>query len=156
MPPIIHTLLQGMFLLLLYVFVARAVRAVARDMMPAPASHPRGRPAPPRMAQRQRPTRARSRPRELVVHSPGERPIVLPLDGEDITFGREDSATVPLRDPYISELHAKIHQDGDQWLVTDMGSTNGTFLNQVKVGSPMPIAAGDQVTLGKTVVEVRK
>ncbi|HUH07975.1 MAG TPA: FHA domain-containing protein [Egibacteraceae bacterium] len=156
MPPIIHTLLQGMFLLLLYVFVARAVRAVARDMMTAPAAHPRARRVPARMAQRQRPTRSRSRPRELVVHSPGERPIVLPLDGEDITFGREDSATVALRDPYISELHAKVHQDGDQWLVTDMGSTNGTFLNQVKVGSPMPIAAGDQVTLGKTVVEVRK
>lgn len=56
----------------------------------------------------------------------------------------------------MSERHARVYREGDEWLVSDLGSTNGTLLNQVKVTSPTPIAAGDQLRIGKTVIEVRK
>jgi hypothetical protein len=157
-PPIIFVLLNGLFLLLLYLFVARAVRAVLRDVVRTPApvrvgagARPVARPTAPTA-----PRRSRSQPREIVVHVPDGRPRVLPLDDEEIRFGRADSCTVRLSDSYVSEQHARIYPSGGEWLVADMGSTNGTFLNQAKVSQPAPIAPGDQVGIGKTVVEVRK
>lgn len=156
MPPIVFVALNGLFLLLLYVFVARAVRAVVRDVNAAPAparaaaARPAARPTAPTA-----PRKTRAQPRELVVHVAGGRPQVLPLDGE-IRFGRAASCTVPLADTYVSEQHARVYRQGDEWLVADMGSTNGTFLNQAKVTSPAPLAPGDQLGIGKTRVEVRR
>ncbi|MGH8908748.1 MAG: FHA domain-containing protein [Egibacteraceae bacterium] len=164
MPPIVLELLQGLFLLLLYVFVARAVRAVLRDIRAAPSAvrAVAGRLPSPKQASRERPRRV---PGELVVHLPDSRPKVIRLDGDsEVTFGRTGSAegsalgpaTVALEDPYVSDRHAHVFHDGREWLVEDLGSTNGTFLNRVKVTSPTPIAAGDQLGIGKTIVEVRK
>jgi pSer/pThr/pTyr-binding forkhead associated (FHA) protein len=156
MPPIILWLLQGFFLLLLYVFVWRAVRAVVRDLRtpaPAPPSRPRraapeapGAPEPPR----------RARPSQLVVHFPDGRPKVIELTDEPVLFGRSPSSTVRLEDPYVSDDHARIYHSDGSWMVADLKSTNGTFLNRVKVTAPAPIAAGDQLGIGKTIVEVRK
>lgn len=157
MPPIVLQLLQGLFLLLLYVFVARAVRAVVRDlrMAPVPARAAPPRPAPkPKSGTRER---GRRPPGELVVHLPDSRPQVIRLNGgSDVTFGRASESTVVLTDPYASDHHAHVFQDGRDWLIEDLGSTNGTFLNQVKVTSATPIEAGDQLGIGKTVVQVRK
>jgi pSer/pThr/pTyr-binding forkhead associated (FHA) protein len=156
-PPIIFVLLNGLFLLLLYLFVARAVRAVVLDVARGPtAVRASAAPRPARPTAPTGPRRSRSQPRELVVHFPDGRPKVLPLDGSEIRFGRNDSCTVRLSDSYVSEQHARVYQSGDEWLVADMGSTNGTFLNQAKVTQPAPIAPGDQLGIGKTVVEVRK
>ncbi|HWB71074.1 MAG TPA: FHA domain-containing protein [Egibacteraceae bacterium] len=164
MPPLVLTLLQGLFLVLLYLFVARAVRAVLRDLSaaqperaPARAPTPR-RPAPrrPTAPPARRERRPRGRPAELVVHGPQGRPRVVQLDSGDVTFGRSEAATVMLVDAYVSDRHARVFQEGDDWLVADLGSTNGTYLNQVKVTAPTPIAAGDQLAMGKTTVEVRR
>jgi len=154
-PPIVLQLLQGLFLLLLYVFVARAVRAVVRDLRtaaaPARVAAPRPAPNPVVRERRRRP------PRELVIHIPDSRPQVIPLNGGSaVTFGRAAESTVRIADPYVSDHHAHVFHDGRSWLVEDLGSTNGTFLNRVKVTSPTPIEAGDQLGIGKTVVEVRK
>lgn len=167
MPPVILTLLQGLFLLLLYVFVARAVRAVLRDVAAlGPGRTPsRIRPGAGRAgravgggrgaAGTQAPSR-RLVPRELVVHLLEGSPRVVPLNNAPVTLGRSPDCTVPLDDPYASDQHARVYRDGDGWLVLDDGSTNGTYLNQQKVTSPMPLSAGDQIAVGKTVVEVRK
>lgn len=169
MPPIVLTALQGLLLLLLYIFVARAVRAVVRDLRaprPAPARAPAassGGATRPQQQGAPRPQAApaggrdqRSSPGELVVHTANGRPKVLRLDREEVTFGRADSSTVPLGDPYVSDRHARVYRDGSRWLVADLGSTNGTFLNQHKVTRPTPISAGDQLGIGKTRVEVRR
>ena len=156
MPAIVLTLLQGLLLLLLYVFIARAVRAVVRDVTStAPATQSTRRPSP-RPTPVQRSTNGRTPPGQLVVHIPDGRPRVVDLGGSTILFGRSHDATVQLNDPYISERHAKVHREGRDWLVTDLGSTNGTFVNQVKVTAPTPITAGDQLGIGRTVVEVRR
>lgn len=164
MPPIILVLLQGLFLLLLYLFLARAVRAVIRDVRlsaaptrqataprPAPARPAGGRATPP--SQRKQPRR---RPTELVVHLSTGKPRVIPLHSEEISFGRSSACTVPLDDSYASERHARVYRTDGGWMVADMGSTNGTYLNQAKVTAPAPLQAGDQVAIGKTVVEVRR
>jgi pSer/pThr/pTyr-binding forkhead associated (FHA) protein len=156
-PPIIFVLLNGLFLLLLYVFVARAVRAVVRDVVRAPVAVRAGgaRPAPARPVAPTAPRKTRAQPRELVVHVPDGKPRVLPLDGE-VRFGRAETCTVRLSDNYVSEQHARVYPSDGGWYVADMGSTNGTFLNQAKVTAPAPIVPGDQLGIGKTVVEVRR
>lgn len=156
MPAIVLTLLQGLLLLLLYVFIGRAVRAVVRDVQsPAPPTRPARTRRAPAAGSPQRRER-RPPPGQLVVHMPGGRPQVIDLDSSPIVFGRAGDVTVTLSDPYTSDRHAKIHREGRDWLVTDLQSTNGTFVNQVKVTGPTPIAAGDQLGIGRTVVEVRK
>jgi pSer/pThr/pTyr-binding forkhead associated (FHA) protein len=157
MPPIILWLLQGVFLLLLYVFVWRAVRAVVRDLRtsaPAPRPVRQRRSAPQPAASAPEPRRAS--PTQLVVHVPDGRPQVIELSGSPVLFGRSPSCTVRLDDPYVSDDHARIYQSDGSWMVADLKSTNGTFLNRVKVTSPSQIAAGDQLGIGKTIVEVRK
>ncbi|HEX6255325.1 MAG TPA: FHA domain-containing protein [Euzebyales bacterium] len=137
MPPIILWLLQGFFLLLLYIFLWRAVRAIVRDLRtPGPAPRPA--------------------PGQLVVHIPDGRPRIIDLEQDAILFGRSPSSTVRLEDPYVSDDHARIYQADGSWMVADCKSTNGTFLNRVKVTTPTQIAAGDQLGIGKTIVEVRK
>jgi pSer/pThr/pTyr-binding forkhead associated (FHA) protein len=157
MPPIILWLLQGIFLLLLYVFVWRAVRAVVRDLRTTAASPQRPRPrraAPESAAVAPEPRRAL--PSQLVVHFPDGRPQVIELTGSPVLFGRSPSCTVRLDDPYVSDDHARVYKADGGWMVADLKSTNGTFLNRVKVTSPSQIAAGDQLGIGKTIVEVRK
>jgi pSer/pThr/pTyr-binding forkhead associated (FHA) protein len=157
MPPIILWLLQGFFLLLLYIFVWRAVRAVVRDLRagPAPPRPPRARRQGADKAPAQPPAK-RAAPSQLVVHIPEGRPRVIELGSQAVLFGRSPSSTVRLEDPYVSDDHARIYQADGSWMVADLKSTNGTFLNRVKVTTPTQIAAGDQLGIGKTIVEVRK
>lgn len=161
MPPIILVLLQVLFLILLYVFVARAVRAVVRDVGRAasPARAPASastRPRPQSQPAARATRRTRGQAGQLVIHVPGNRPRVLPLDSAEISFGRSQDCTVSLDDSYASERHARIYPSGEGWMVSDLGSTNGTFLNRAKVSGPTPLQPGDQLGIGKTVVEVRK
>lgn len=155
MPPVILTLLQGLFLLLLYVFVARAVRAVLRDVTASGPGRVPARTAR-RQARRQAPPRRRQAVGQIVVHPPDQSPHAYPLDGGAITLGRASDVTIFLDDPYVSDHHARLYREGDGWYVADEGSTNGTYLNQQKVTTPQPLSPGDQVSVGKTLIEVRK
>lgn len=157
LPPIVFTLVQGLFLVLLYLFVARAVRWVWRDVT-NPDRAAAAAPAPRKSRSRGGSSGKKSRatPRELVIHTPAGRPRVVRLDAHDVTFGRAEGSTVVLDDAYISDHHARVFLSDGEWCIADLGSTNGTFLNQVKVTAATPIAAGDQLGIGKTTVQVRK
>ena len=173
MPPIVLVVIQAAFLLLLYLFIARVARAILRDVrdaspaQPMPvyqqAPQPAPAPAPQPAAAQVTPSRsragsseARGVPRELVVHNLDGRPRVIPLDSTEVRFGRDASATVSLSDPFVSEQHARVYRSSSGWVLADMGSTNGTFLNRSKVTAPVPVRPGDQIGIGKIVVEVRK
>lgn len=157
MPAIVITLMQGLLLLLLYLFIARAVRAVLRDVsVTAPAARSAARPRPEAPARPRGQRGKRTPPGQLVVHRTDRGPQVVPLDGASVVFGRAADATVQLADPYTSDRHARVHREGGEWVVSDLQSTNGTFVNQVKISRPTPLAAGDQLGIGRTVVEVRK
>ena len=154
MPVAALTALKLLLLLALYLFVARAVRAVMLDL-----HGPRRKAAaPPRPAVAAAPqTRKPRRPaRELVVHPPEGKPLVVALTKGPVSLGRSERTTVQVQDVYVSDEHALIAPDGEGWLVRDLGSTNGTYLNGARVTRPTPLAAGDQLRLGKTRVEIRR
>jgi pSer/pThr/pTyr-binding forkhead associated (FHA) protein len=152
-PPFVLTVLQIALLVLLYFFVWRAVRAVVLDMY-GPRESRRSRPA---EQPRQKPARrGRGRPTKVVViDEKGGKAGTHRLSGT-IQIGRAPSCQIRLTDTYISQLHAKITERNGSWVVEDLGSTNGTYLNQRKVTSPAAISPGDRIRVGKTVLEVRR
>jgi pSer/pThr/pTyr-binding forkhead associated (FHA) protein len=78
------------------------------------------------------------------------------LADQPVTLGRSQDSTIVLDDDYVSSRHARFFPQDGQWLVEDLGSTNGTYLDRTKVTSPMPVKIGVPIRIGKTVVELRK
>jgi hypothetical protein len=142
---------------LLYLFLWRVVRTIASDLRdPAPAAPARASVARPAVAEPARRTSARHAPSELVLHPVEGPPRNVPLTGDRIVFGRADHVDEQLDDVYVSDEHAMVVRVEGDWRVRDLGSTNGTYLNGQKVVAPTSIAAGDQIQLGKTRLEVRR
>ena len=70
------------------------------------------------------------------------------------TIGRANSSTIVLDNGYVSSEHALITRRGDQWLLEDVGSRNGTLLNGVKLGETAVISVGDVIAIGETQFKV--
>jgi len=88
-------------------------------------------------------------PKELLVHTPdgATRPLV--LDRERFTLGRSSSNELCYpEDAGLSRQHLALERDGDTWIVRDLGSKNGTFVNGVRVTGPHPLGQNDRVTAG--------
>ena len=79
-----------------------------------------------------------------------------PLAEQQITIGRAADATLVLNDDYASTRHARLFPQNGEWIVEDLGSTNGTYLDRQKVTQPTPVPVGVPVRIGKTVLELRK
>jgi predicted component of type VI protein secretion system len=79
----------------------------------------------------------------------------LPLD-QVVDIGREPSLPLHLdEDTQVSRRHARIAQQGGQVVVEDLGSTNGTYVNDQPISSPRALNPGDKVRIGLTVLELR-
>lgn len=150
MPPFVLTVLKGALLALLYFFIWRAVRTIVTDLTAEPRASRRSRaPAEPKPRGKSAPTRV------VVLDERGAKLGTHKLAGT-LQIGRAPSCQIRLSDTYISNLHARIADSGGAWVVEDMGSTNGTYLNQRRVTGPTEIAPGDRIRVGKTVLEVRR
>jgi len=90
---------------------------------------------------------------ELIVVGKNDRSY--PLSKDLITIGRLDSSDVALADPGASRRHAELRREGDDWVVLDLGSTNGTIVNGKRVNRHR-LAKGDRITVGDTVLEFRR
>jgi hypothetical protein len=78
-----------------------------------------------------------------------------PLEQERNVIGRMSGSEIEIQDPGASRRHAEIRRDGDDYLVVDLGSTNGTLLNDSPV-SEATLEEGDKITIGRTVLEFRR
>ncbi|MBI4728370.1 MAG: DUF3662 and FHA domain-containing protein [Acidobacteria bacterium] len=78
-----------------------------------------------------------------------------PLSKEALVLGRLDTSDVMLPDPGVSRRHAEIRREGDEWVLIDLGSTNGTDVNGRRVGRHR-LVPGDRIALGETVLEFRR
>jgi FHA domain/Domain of unknown function (DUF1707) len=77
------------------------------------------------------------------------QPLMFP-SGTDASFtiGRDQHCDLYIADMSVSRLHARLTRDGEGWLLTDLGSTNGTRLNGWRVREPLPVRPGDQIRFG--------
>src|SRR6202161_4451454 len=73
--------------------------------------------------------------------------MIYALDG-DIVLGRGDRAEIRLEDPFASSRHARIYGQGTIVVIEDLGSTNGTYLNEELLHTPRPLHPGDRVRIG--------
>lgn len=78
-----------------------------------------------------------------------------PLSKDVLVIGRMEGCDVVLQDPSVSRRHAEIRREGDEWALIDLGSTNGTEVNGVRVNRHR-LAHGDRIAFGETVVEYRR
>jgi phosphoserine phosphatase RsbU/P len=70
------------------------------------------------------------------------------LTGDEAVLGRHPECTIQLNSNMVSRKHARLFRDGDHWLVEDMGSGNGTFLNGKKIEGPTKLGHQDRIKLG--------
>jgi pSer/pThr/pTyr-binding forkhead associated (FHA) protein len=154
------TLIRLAFLAVLWLFVITAVGVVRTDLFGQSQSsrkqkrqrQPRQRPArPPRPARS-----GRGDPHRLLVTAGALAGTSLALTDQQITIGRSNDATLVLNDDYASSRHARLFPQDGQWIVEDLGSTNGTYLDRQKVTQPTPVPTGVPIRIGKTVLELRR
>ncbi|GAA3154071.1 antibiotic biosynthesis regulator FhaB [Streptomyces rameus] len=101
--------------------------------------------------------RGRNAPTKLVVTEGTLTGTTVALQGQTISLGRAHDSTIVLDDDYASSRHARIYPDRDgQWIIEDLGSTNGTYLDRSRLTTPTPIPLGAPIRIGKTAIELRK
>ncbi|MDH4113234.1 MAG: FHA domain-containing protein [Actinomycetota bacterium] len=94
-------------------------------------------------------------PSMVVVHEEGSKPRSVPVSG-NMVLGRAAECELALDDTYISQQHARLFAKDGSWYVEDLGSTNGTFVNDQRLASPAMVQPGDRVRVGTTVLELRR
>jgi hypothetical protein len=87
-------------------------------------------------------------PRLVVERAPGHVPGMEYEVGEGAVLGRGDQAEIRLEDPFASSRHARLTRQGAALVLEDLGSTNGTYLNEELVDGPRPLHPGDRVRIG--------
>jgi pSer/pThr/pTyr-binding forkhead associated (FHA) protein len=158
------TIIRLGFLAVLWLFVLTAVSVMRSDLFgrrTAARSAPRrAASAPAPRADKTKPAKPpkgrRGVPSSLVVTQGALSGTTVRLADQPVTLGRSQDSTIVLDDDYVSSRHARFFPREGQWLVEDLGSTNGTYLDRTKVTSPMPVKIGVPIRIGKTVVELRK
>lgn len=156
------TLIKLGFLAVLWLFVLSAVSVIRSDIFGArvetpgavvkPSKQPKVKAA--KQPRGRKP--ARGAPRKLQIIEGPNAGQSIPVSDQPIILGRGTDAAIRLDDDYVSTRHARFATNGEEWFVEDLGSTNGTYLGSQRITTPIPIALGTAVRLGKTVVELRK
>ncbi|MER7954268.1 MULTISPECIES: FHA domain-containing protein FhaB/FipA [unclassified Streptomyces] len=167
------TVMRLGFLAVLWLFVIVAVQVIRSDLFGTrvtqrgsrrqdarPQQNPRQAATPPAQRGQQNTGGGRQRrgaPTKLVVSEGTLTGTTVALQGQTITLGRAHDSTIVLDDDYASSRHARIYPDRDgQWIVEDLGSTNGTYLDRTRLTTATPIPLGAPIRIGKTVIELRK
>ena len=96
-------------------------------------------------AKGRQPDRSLPRPLRLLPSEPGAPH--LSLRSSPVTVGRAEDNDLVLADPEVSRHHARLEPDGQGWRAVDLGSTNGTWVNGVRLNAAT-IAVGDEVAFG--------
>jgi hypothetical protein len=175
MSELVLLVLRFGFLALLWAFVFAIVYALRTDLfgqrarkMPAdaaPASPAPNLAAPASVPAPSAPRAAPSRPApapagtvasRLVITGGAREGMEIPLSGDELTIGRASESGLVIRDDYTSTYHARLLKWAEGWVVQDLDSTNGTFLDGKKVNVPTLVPLGSTVRIGTTSFELRR
>ncbi len=170
-------LLRIGFLILLWFFVFAIVYSLRADLFgvkvrklpqpaaPAPAGGPTPSPSAPTVPVAPIAPRAKA-PKgpqkattdavsRIVITSGPKAGLELALGTETLTIGRSSESGLVIRDDYTSSHHARLVLWGQQWMLQDLDSTNGTWHNGERVSTPVPIIVGAPIKVGATTFELR-
>lgn len=98
---------------------------------------------------------APSRSAELVLIENGRPGRTYSLSKDRVIIGRLAESDVVLADPGSSRRHAEVRRDNTDFVIADLGSTNGTMVNESTIGERV-LEDGDRITIGRTVLEFRR
>jgi len=148
--------LEVLVVVLIWLFFFRVIRAVWVEVRP-----PKIRPAGPDLdsagqVHSEGPRRQRGSRLQLKVVEPQERRGQSFELADEVTLGRAAGCGVRVEDAYTSSLHARLYRRNGSLWVEDLGSTNGTWVNAERIGSPMKLGKGDLLQVGGTVFEVSR
>jgi hypothetical protein len=119
---------------LLYLFLYQTVRVITRELRTTGTE-----------------TTPASQYGYLTVINPGQSGLQpgkkFPLNQIN-SIGRAMTNDIPLNDNFLSSEHAVLEWDGNSWIVEDLGSTNGSWLNGRELDQPMPLSYGDVIQVG--------
>jgi len=136
------------FLAILWMFIAMVAGVIKRDVFGHSELSRGGGPNPKRRGRRPNPT-------QLVVVQGAGRGDAVGLAGE-VLVGRSPDCTLDIDDDFASGHHARFYQDAESWIVADMGSTNGTVVNGLRITRPTRVGNGDIVRIGRTSIQVEE
>lgn len=152
------------FLALLWAFVFAIVYALRTDLLGTRARRMQGEPAPiagaaaapaPRRSSTPTPAEPSGPASRLVIVGGAKEGIELDLGRDPLTIGRSAESGLVIRDEYTSTHHARLVLWGDDWMVQDLDSTNGTFLDGQRVTGPTRVPLNTPVRIGTTSFELR-
>ena len=168
-------ILRVAFLVILWAFVFAIVYALRSDLfgqkvrrMPAPVAAPEPQLNPqyaapePVTAPTPRAAAPRAEPgsslgaRHLVITSGAKEGLEIDLPDELLTIGRANESGLIIRDDYTSTHHARLLLWADGWVIQDLDSTNGTFLDGTRVIVPTQVPLNTPVKIGTTSFELRR
>lgn len=164
-------ILRVAFLVVLWAFVFAIVYALRSDLfgqkvrrMPAPTAAPAPQVTAPAAPVAPTPKPAVSRPqpgssldaKRLVITSGAKEGLEIDLPDELLTIGRSNESGLVIRDDYTSTHHARLLLWADGWVIQDLDSTNGTFLEGTRVIVPTQVPLNTPVKIGTTSFELRR
>lgn len=89
---------------------------------------------------------------QFVMRSGPTPGVTFPLEGDQLIIGRDSSNGVAINDAEISRKHSRLSFQGGKYVLEDLGSTNGTFVNGQRLAGPVVLKPGDVVSLGEQIV----
>ena len=183
MSELVVTLLRLSYLVVLWILVLLAIGVLRRDIFgtrvvrrgpsqsrtqrpPASKAAVVGKPGPPPRARTSiasagapvamAPAAPPSGAARLLVTDGALRGRTYPLGTSAALLGRSPSCTLVLEDDYASNRHARIFPQHGGWWVEDLGSTNGTYVDDERISAPVELTPGRQVRIGQTVIELQR
>jgi pSer/pThr/pTyr-binding forkhead associated (FHA) protein len=151
------TLLRLGFLALLWTFVLIGISVMRTDMFGIKPAKEAAAPAATGQPKAAKPAKpSRKAPKTVAVTEGALTGTTLTLGADQITMGRASDNSLVLDDDYVSSRHARLYPYQGDWVVEDLGSTNGTYIGTDKVTEPTVVKAGTRVKVGRTVLELRK
>jgi hypothetical protein len=134
------------FLAVLYLFLLWVARSAMRDLRAGRAiAVPEGATG---FHSATAPLHAAREARLVVERAPGHSPGMIYDIGDGAVLGRGDVAEIRLDDPFASSRHAQLILQAGVVVLEDLGSTNGTYLNEELLQGPAPLHNGDRVRIG--------
>ncbi|MEW6232921.1 MAG: FHA domain-containing protein [Chloroflexota bacterium] len=87
---------------------------------------------------------------KLILYQGTPEEKIVDLDRTEVTLGRDPSCQVVFSEATISRRHAQLRREGDSWTISDLGSSNGTFVNGRRITGSQAVRSGDVIGLGST------